>query len=292
MMSDRPFTEEDMKNDGLFKSELQGTMRQVASRENSEIYQLFTVVCDGVAPPEVKLADAAIRALNDDAFSERLEGVEVEVRSVKRAMNREEDLEYVQNLFERFGLGNNNSDLEDMLMDQIKKEIAGETSSPFEEIVNRIDGSEADNVLSSRLDEIERKLDMATVEQSEEEEAEEAVHKTMEERESEIDMLFEEDEPEEQGTDVEEHDETVEVPEETESDDVEQSDADTDEGEDVFGFDLGQTDSEEESVEFDDFEVDEMETSEYTVGEEEDVESDGFDDPDFTDDDDFDEGDE
>jgi len=121
MMSDRPFTEEDMKNDGLFKSELQGTMRQVASRENSEIYQLFTVVCDGVAPPEVKLADAAIRALNDDAFSERLEGVEVEVRSVKRAMNREEDLEYVQNLFERFGLGNNNSDLEDMLMDQIKK---------------------------------------------------------------------------------------------------------------------------------------------------------------------------
>jgi hypothetical protein len=99
------FTEEDAQNDGKIKKEAGSTMAQVAAKEGGELYDAFIEVCNesGQAPSEV-LGDYLVRALNNEGFSERVLQTEIDMMTIRADELRKEDLEFVKEIADEFGL--------------------------------------------------------------------------------------------------------------------------------------------------------------------------------------------
>lgn len=99
------FTEEDAENDGKIKTEAGSAMASTAAKQGGELYQAFLEVCEesGQAPSEV-LGDYAVRALNDEGFSEMILNTDVDMRVIKANDLREEDLRFVKQIADEFGL--------------------------------------------------------------------------------------------------------------------------------------------------------------------------------------------
>jgi len=126
------FTQEDAKNDGKIKAEAGPSMKQVAARENSELYEYYKKVCSNMGvDPGVDLADLAVRALEDESFADRVLNTQVDLRKIKANEIRIQDMKQVKQYYEEF---NNDSgpaiDIESIIEQRLQQTASGPLSGP------------------------------------------------------------------------------------------------------------------------------------------------------------------
>lgn len=207
-MSQEVYTPEDFEGnegDGLLRAETASTLKGVASRESPQIMEYYQKVCEdlGVNPGQ-DLADMAVRALNDESFANRIAEVEVSLRQARMDNIREDDLEFVQQLQEKFQPEDTGkSAIEQMIEQRLEQQI----SSPIPRL-NR-DGrggggkDQYTQRLESEVEQLRRKVERmeggtsSTASQSPAN-VETVDHKSGAEREGEIDNLFGADESEQE----------------------------------------------------------------------------------------------
>lgn len=98
------FTEEDIGNDALIKEEVGPKLQGLASREQPRILEYYEKLLTedyGLSVGQ-DLADMLVRALEDEDFAERILNTEVTLRQARINSIREDDLEFVMELQERF----------------------------------------------------------------------------------------------------------------------------------------------------------------------------------------------
>lgn len=201
-------TEEDVQDKGIVKQEVSGDMKGVAQRQSPNIYGYFEEVCSDLGmDPGVLLADMAIRVLEDEAFKNQVAGVDVSLEQVKINQIREEDLDFVMDLHDKFaeedtGPSKVDNLIDKMIENQISSPMAmpgmgdgsGGTSSEERRLRRKI-GS-----LENELKQIRSAVERGNVGGSEQ--TSDSISE--EEREEEIDSLFDDDEVDEDSDDEEE----------------------------------------------------------------------------------------
>lgn len=130
-MSQEKFTIEDADNDGRIKREVGKQLAANAKRSNSRLWEMFQEVAEheGREPWEI-LGDGALRALNDEDFSEQLANLEVDMSEVMAGQLRIEDAKFVQEFFAELGLNDEQED-DDWLEDTVRQRLQASTSSPI-----------------------------------------------------------------------------------------------------------------------------------------------------------------
>jgi hypothetical protein len=125
------FTEEDAKNDGLIKDEAGTSMKQVAARENSELYQYYTVVCENMGiGAGTDLADMAVKALESDDFANTILGTQVDLRKIRANEIRVEDMKQVKELYDEFNNDEGPSfDIENIIEQRLEQKTQGPLSA-------------------------------------------------------------------------------------------------------------------------------------------------------------------
>lgn len=167
-MSDGTFTMEDAENDGKIKREAGPEMAKVASREFGELFEMFSQVCkDRGLEPKTVLADGVLKAIKDESFAERISQVEINMRELKKGSIRKEDAKMLQNFAEELGI-NDDGGSDDWLEETVKERIQSKTQSPMSQLTeasSRREGGDSGelarelNRLTSKIDEIERKVE-------------------------------------------------------------------------------------------------------------------------------------
>lgn len=117
------FTETDAQNDGKIKKEAGPVMAQVAARSSGELYDAFMNVCERTGrDPSRVFGDLLIKALNNESFSERLLQTEVDMSVIRADDIREDDLEFVHSMAEKFDLtpSDNKNPLERLVESRIE----------------------------------------------------------------------------------------------------------------------------------------------------------------------------
>lgn len=223
------FTEEDAANDGLIKDESRTQLKTIASRENPEISQYFREVCEELGiDPGLMLADMAVRALNDEAYAQEVASTEISLRQAKINDIREDDLELVQNIQERFSNGDTEeSTVEKLIQQRLQQKVSG----PFARAQSSNGGgsNRAEQQMVQQMQQMNQQMQQMQerinqVEGGEDvDEPTTGEQKTASERAEEVEGLFDSDEGEETATEEPEPD-VEDSPEGTEDAELEVED--------------------------------------------------------------------
>lgn len=160
-MTEGQFTAEEAENDGLFKSEIRDSVKSTASRSGGEIFDYYMEWCEinGI-DPGVDLADACIRALNDETFAERILNTQMELADVKMGNYREEDFEFLMRMKEEYsGLFDSglNLNVEDIVEQRLNGGSGvmggGQSQNPFDMAAQ---GSQQDD--NQKVERLEREV--------------------------------------------------------------------------------------------------------------------------------------
>lgn len=173
---------------GELKQELRSEVQKQA-KQRGELWDKYAKVCenDGVDPVE-KLVDTIFMVLMDDSYAEEIAATEIGVSTGVDTEMREDDIEYVLDLYKKYDVfqpeGNNGFDIQDLIEKRLQVATGGPLSglSSGEESESRLDTKLSS--IGQQLDRVERRLDR--VEGGEPE----VVEHNSEERESELDELF------------------------------------------------------------------------------------------------------
>lgn len=98
------FTEEDIENDSLIKEEVAQKLQTLGTRKQGQIMEYYRTLVEedyGLSPGQ-DLADMLVRALNDEDFATRILNTEVSLKQARINSIREDDLEFVMDLREKF----------------------------------------------------------------------------------------------------------------------------------------------------------------------------------------------
>ena len=219
------FTETDAQNDGKIKKEAGPVMAQVAARSSGELYDAFMNVCErtGREPSRV-FGDLLIKALNNESFSERILQTEVDMSVIRADDIREDDLEFVHSMAEKFDLtpSDSKSPLERLVESRIEAQ-AGAGLTQFAQQQNGGSGEVDPQVrrLNDKVERLEMMLEEAVSDEDVSQDIEEANRSKKD-----VDDLFDDDGG---GEEISQEDEVVETPQ-TEEQEAPTSTADGTEG--------------------------------------------------------------
>lgn len=212
-MSDT-FTMEDAENDGRIKREVGSELAKVLKREGGQLWQMFLNVCENQGrEPKIVLGEGVVKALNDEAFSEQIADVEIDMTQLRSGELRKEDARFVKELREEFreDEGSDMSFIDELVEERLK----AKTESPIPS-VNR--GGAADEQTQKEIQDLKRKVDQIASEVSGQPEQVDTA-----DQKRDLDDIFsgsgEKDEPEQQAQQREQqqsHDEQQEAVEVTE----------------------------------------------------------------------------
>lgn len=156
------FTNEDAKDKGLVKAEASGDAKGVAQRQSPNIYNYFQEVCSDLGmDPGVVLVDMAVRALEDEAYRNQVMGTEVSLEQVKINQIREEDLDFVLGLQDKFADDDSGPSRVDEFIDRM---IDNQLQSPMMDMGGSSNGDKSrsrreDREVRRRIDTLEHKID-------------------------------------------------------------------------------------------------------------------------------------
>jgi len=198
------FTEEDAQNDGLIKKEAGSTMAQVAGRTGGVLYSAFLDVCEDTGrEPSIVLGDVLIRALNNENFSERILQTEVDTSVIEANDIREDDLELVQSLADKFGLNDEKS--KSPLEELVEQRIQTQAGAGFGQF-SRGDGGSSSN--DREVEQVHRRLDRIEqmIQQEPEQQVEQTTTETTTEEKTDVDELFSGDDGSNEAEEVQKND--------------------------------------------------------------------------------------
>lgn len=137
------FTEDDVDNDGEIKRYAGKQAAQVASRQSSDLYQMFEKVCEnkGLDPWQV-LGDHIVRALNNEEHAGMLSNIDVNMSKLQKGSIRVEDAKLLREFAEQLGIGFGEDDGDDELEDIFKQRIRSQLQSPFAGVTDQTASSE------------------------------------------------------------------------------------------------------------------------------------------------------
>jgi len=187
------FTEEDAENDGLIKREVGQQLNSVLSRKSGKLYTKFLEWCqENDRDPAKVLGDMVLRSMRDEAFAQELSGTVVDLGALKRQQIREEDLELVTGLIERFDDTDDSGG--DPIESLIEKRIQAIGSGPMGQIGEQMKERKANTAKDAEIRRLEQKIDnltnqMGQASQNGQEQASQQSQNTQEE-EKDVDDLF------------------------------------------------------------------------------------------------------
>lgn len=151
------FTEEDIENDGLIKREAGSQLASIARRESPELFSYFEEVCRHRGrDPEDILGERVIRAIENDEYAEKVFTTEINMSQIQANDIREEDIEYVETLFDKLGL---NESKEHPVKEAIHQRIESQVGSPVSGITESIDEGRKTGEIKRYRDETMDRLD-------------------------------------------------------------------------------------------------------------------------------------
>jgi len=152
------FTEEDAENDGLIKREVGQQLNGVLSRKSGKLYTKFRQWCEeNDRDPANVLGDMVLRSMRDEAFAQELSGTVIDISALERQQIREEDLELVTGLIERFDDADDDNEdpIESLIQQRIKAIGSGPMGSLSEGMKKQKGGGERD----LEIQRLEQKID-------------------------------------------------------------------------------------------------------------------------------------
>lgn len=203
------FTEEDAENDGLIKREVGQQLNGVLSRKSGKLYTKFRQWCEeNDRDPAKVLGDMVLRAMRDEAFAQDLSGTVIDLGALDRQQIREEDLELVTGLIERFDDAEkkNEDPIESLIQQRIKAIGSGPMGTLSEGMSERKQNSSKD----AEIRRLEQKIDrlnqqMGAAQQNGSQEQAQTGTSTQEESQD-VDDLFDSD-----GTDNDNGDDSLDA---------------------------------------------------------------------------------
>lgn len=112
------FTEEDIEDDGAIRGEVAPKLQSLLTKNHPEIAEHYRTLVEedyGLSPGQ-DLADMLVRALNNEGFAQQILNTQVSLRQVKISDIREEDLDLVLEMRDKFS----DDDAEDKVGDFIQ----------------------------------------------------------------------------------------------------------------------------------------------------------------------------
>lgn len=150
------FKLEDAEDDGHIKREVGQKLKSVLARESAELYEHFVNVCEekGRDPSNV-LGDYVIRCIENDDLAQAVARTEVDLSAVKQNDIREDDLELVMDMMERFDSEDDGGD--DPIMDMINERIRAAGQGPLGGLYDQQDAESGGG--GRRVKELERQIE-------------------------------------------------------------------------------------------------------------------------------------
>jgi len=151
------FTEEDAENDGLIKREVGQQLNGVLSRKSGKLYTKFRQWCEeNDRDPANVLGDLVLRSMRDEGFAQELSGTVVDIAALNRQQIREEDLELVTGLINRFDDGDDGGD--DPIEGLIEQRIQAIGSGPMGQMGDAISPDRNGGNKDQKIQRLEREI--------------------------------------------------------------------------------------------------------------------------------------